>query len=298
MFASKYPLSMSVGDSDSPRSFNGLPAVARQYTHAPVPNGMVLCVEYDGSLVGDSRGFNGISFHQLEVKTRPVNGFAEASAVVKTTVELMAFLGCQVNRSCGLRVHLDARHEVTTNPKFIRSLLNLAYRFEPVIFGLVPPSRRTCGYARTIPDLREHWSRCRSMRCYRRLLNGWDRYVGLNASHLTGDNPRVEFRWAGGSLNGGRILHWVAFLNRLMDCAFTRNCQTPREQVANTRHGLQKTLVTLGLLTNTRVWKVAADLAPTRRFLIQRWKHFNTDQLKKRGCSNRCAVAPTPEEVE
>jgi hypothetical protein len=113
-------------------------------------------------------------------------------------------------------------------------------------------------------------------------LSGWSRYTGLNLCHALTDNSRVEFRWAGSSLDADKITHWVIFLNRLLDAANTRNAQMPREQVENTRAGLQKMLVTLGLLQNTRVWTVNKDLAPTRRYLIKRWKQLNTAQLKSR----------------
>ena len=260
---------------------NGLPAVARPYSHDPVPAGVTLCVEYDGSLEGDSQGFSGITFHQLEIKTKPLNGFEEFLQVVPKTVKLATFLNCQVNRTTGLHVHLDTAEEVRSNPKFIRSLLNLTYRFEPVIYGLVAPSRRTCGYCRPMPDLREQWSRCHSTRSYQRLLTYWQRYIGVNCCYMLSENSRVEFRWHGGSLDAEKISSWVVLLNRLLDCAHTRNCQTPKSQVENSRHGLRKMMVTLGLLTNSRVWTVAKELAPTRRYLIRHWKQLNTDQLKK-----------------
>jgi hypothetical protein len=88
-------------------------------------------------------------------------------------------------------------------------------------------------------------------------------------------------------LDAEKITGWVAFLNRLVDAANTRNCQTPHEQVENTRAGLHKMLVTLGLLQNTRVWTVGKDLAPVRRFLIRRWKQLNADLLKGRSRPGR-----------
>jgi hypothetical protein len=260
---------------------NGLPSIAREYSHEPVPPGKVLCVEYDSSLVGHSDGWNGLSFHALEIKTKPLAGFDEFLAVVPKMVRLGAFLNLQVNKSTGLHVHLDTAEEVR-NPRFIRSLLNLVYRFEPVIYGLVPPSRKSCGYCQPLPDFRQSWSRCHSELGYRRLLAGWSRYTGINLCHILSDNSRVEFRWAASSLDAEKITGWVAFLNRLVDAANTRNCQTPHEQVENTRAGLHKMLVTLGLLQNTRVWTVGKDLAPVRRFLIRRWKQLNADLLKGR----------------
>lgn len=86
----------------------------------------------------------------------------------------------------------------------------------------------------------------------------------------------------------------MVFLNRLVDAANTRNAQTPREQVHNNRAGLQKMLVTLGLLQNTRVWTVGKDLAPYRKYLIRRWKQLNTDQLKARP-RRRQALAAGPQ---
>jgi hypothetical protein len=272
---------------------NGLPSVAREYSHEPVPPGKVLCVEHDSSLVGHSDGWSGLSFHQLEIKTKPLNGFDEFLAVIPKMVKLGAFLNLQVNRSTGLHVHLDTAQEVR-NPRFIRSLLNLVYRFEPVIFGLVPPSRQTCGYCQPLPDYRESWSRCRNDLGYRRLLTGWSRYTGINMTHVLSDNSRIEFRWGGGSLDADKITSWVVFLNRLVDAATIRNCQTPKEQVENNRAGLQKMLVTLGLLQNTRVGTVGKDLAPTRRYLIRRWKQLNTDQLKRRPRHNRVATVIPP----
>jgi hypothetical protein len=268
---------------------NGLPSVAREYSHQPVPEGKVLCVEYDSSLSGHSDGWNGITFHQLEIKTKPLANFTEFLAVVPKMVKLASFLNLQVNKSCGLHVHLDTSEEVQ-NPTFIKSLLNLAYRFEPVIYGLVPPSRKNCGFASPLPDYRESWSRCRHRAAYHRLLSGWSRYTGVNLCHILSDNSRVEFRWAGSSLDADKITAWVVFLNRLVDAANTRNAQTPREQVENTRAGLNKMLVTIGLLQNTRVWTVGKDLAPTRRYLIRRWKQLNTDQLKRRARRRRVAA--------
>ena len=272
---------------------NGLPAVARQYSHEPVPPGKALCVEYDSSLVGDSRGFTGITFHQLEIKTKPMEGLTEALEIIPRMVKLGAFLNLQVNRSCGLHVHLDTAAEVQ-NPRFIKSLLNLVYRFEPVIYGLVPPSRETCGYCTPLPDLRESWSRCRNSLSYDALLRGWTRYTGLNLCHVRSGNSRVEFRYAGSSLDADKIIAWIVFLNRLLDAANTRNAQTPREQVANTRAGLQKMLVTLGLLGNTRVWSVSKELAPYRKYLVKRWKQLNADQLKGRSRCRRPVLAVSP----
>lgn len=254
---------------------NGLPAVARPYSHAPVPSGALFCIEYDSSLVPDHRGYQGITFHNLEIKTKPLDGFAEFTSVMPRALELMRFANFQVNRSCGLHCHLDTSAEVADNPRFIRSLLNLTWRFEPLIYGLCPPSRRDCGYAQPMPDLRDEWSRCRNHRSYARLLGNFTRYCGLNMTHCLSGNSRIEARWAGGSLDYAKISHWVIFLNRLLDAANIRNAQTPRQQVENSRHGLQKMFVTLGLLGNTRVWKVSKDLAPTRKYLLKRWRSLN-----------------------
>lgn len=53
---------------------NGVPAVARGYSHRPIPHGADVCVEYDSSVRGESR-FRGISWVSVEVKTRILSKF-------------------------------------------------------------------------------------------------------------------------------------------------------------------------------------------------------------------------------
>jgi hypothetical protein len=52
-------------------SNHGLPAVARPYSHQPLPSGCLLVVEHDSSLRDESR-FAGIRWAKIEIKTAPL----------------------------------------------------------------------------------------------------------------------------------------------------------------------------------------------------------------------------------
>ena len=148
-----FPLVGAGGGNDVQRMLahvlttNGLRAVARGYSHDPLPAGVDLAVEHDASVRGESR-YAGISWHSVELKTRIIN-YDEWENIIPKALEICSYMGARVNRSCGHHVHL-ALDEIRTRrpgPKVIRSLYNLMHRFEPVVYGLVAPSRNnSSGY--------------------------------------------------------------------------------------------------------------------------------------------------------
>jgi len=68
----------------------------------------------------------------------------EWEAVVPATLLIVAYLGGRVNTTCGHQLHISF-DEYQANPNVLRSLANVFWRFEPVIYGLVSSSRKTCG---------------------------------------------------------------------------------------------------------------------------------------------------------
>ena len=207
-------------------SANGVRAVARSYQHSPVPDRCDVAVEYDSSVRGESR-FQGVSWHAIEVKTRILNGVPDWEAVVPRTLEICRYLGARVNRSCGHHIHVSYP-EARDRPTTIRSLYNLMHRFEPVIYGLVAPSRRENGYARALENRARLLHGCRSMTSFRRALNGWNRQSGLNLTHLFEPEPRIEFRYHQGTLDANKARHWMRLVNRLVEHSVTRSCQAAR----------------------------------------------------------------------
>ena len=255
-------------------SANGVRAIARSYQSTPVPVGCDVAVEYDGSVRGESR-YSGIHWHSIEVKSRILNGIDDWERVIPQTLAICSYMGARVNRSCGHHVHVDFP-EARERPTVIRSLYNVIHRFEPVIYSLVAPSRRSNGYAQPMPDRTRLLHGCRSLRCFQRALSHWDRRCGLNLTHVFEEEPRVEFRYHHGTLCVEKARHWRNLVLRLVDHATTRSCQAARQQVAPDRQGLDAFRYTIGLRSNQGIYsKVDADLRQTSKYLLRRWKEFN-----------------------
>jgi hypothetical protein len=91
----------------------------------------------DGSVVG-SNGARGV-----ELVSPILKGF-EGLENVKKVCEALAAAGAGVNRTCGFHVHHEAK-DLTVRD--VNVLSRLVDRFEPVLDGLLPPSRRRGGSA-------------------------------------------------------------------------------------------------------------------------------------------------------
>ena len=256
---------------------NGLPAISRGYSHEPIPGGVDLAVEFDSSVHGESV-YNGISWHSVELKTRILNGIDDWEAIIPKALDICRYMGARVNRSCGHHVHVDFP-EAATRPATIRSIYNLMHRFEPLLYGLMAPSRREAsGYSAPMPDKSRLLHGCRSMRAFRNALSGWERRFGTNLVHLWEDEPRIEFRYHHGTLDSEKSRHWIRLLNRLVEHAVTRNCQAADKQVSNSRASLDSMRWTVGLRANAGIYaKIASpELKQTSKYLLTRWKKLNT----------------------
>lgn len=255
---------------------NGVSAVAREYSHRPVPPGCDVAVEYDASIRGESR-YRGIRWQNIELKTRVLNGLDDWEAIIPKALAICRYLGGRVNASTGHHLHVEFE-EAIYDATIIRSLYNLIHRYEPLIFGLVAPSRLRSSYSMPLPDRPGHLARCRSLGCFRQALGGLSRQHGVNWTHLWGAAPRIEYRYHGGTLEVEKARHWARFLLRLTDHATMRRCKSSGAKLENNRANLDKMLVTLGLKVNSRVYsKVAPELRETGRYLLKRWKSLNID---------------------
>ena len=253
---------------------NGVSAVARQYSHGLLPPGRDVAIEYDASVRGESR-YRGIRWQNIELKTRILNGIEDWEQVVPKALAICRYLGGRVNASTGHHVHVELA-EAAHDPVVIRSLYNTVHRYEPLIFGLVAPSRLRSSYSMPLPDRPGHLARCRSLGCFRNALGSLSRQHGTNWSHVWGAAPRIEYRYHGGTLDVEKARHWARFLLRLTDHSTMRRCKSSRSKLDNNRENLDKMLVTLGLKVNSRVYaKVAPELRETGRYLRKRWKALN-----------------------
>ena len=124
-------------------SNHGINAVARSYSHSPIPSDCKVVVEHDSSLRDESK-YAGLRWSKIEVKTAPMT-YRELEQVLPTALDIVNYFGARVNASCGLHVHHHLP-EVLDRPQVARNLQHLWWRFHRVIYGLVAPSRRSNTY--------------------------------------------------------------------------------------------------------------------------------------------------------
>jgi len=216
-----------------------------------------------------------VPYAQIELKTRILNGMADWDRIVPKALAICRDMGAQVNHTCGFHVHLDFP-EAADKPMHIRSLVNLVQRYENVIYGLVSPSRRACGYCLPLESaLCQQICTCRAASSFRRVLMGWNRRHGLNLSEVYSASPQIEYRYHQGTLNDEKARHWIVLCLQLMQHALSRNCKS-LESLPNSRQSLEQMLICTGMKPNHGIYKtVGPQLRHTGRWVMERWKHFN-----------------------
>jgi len=101
--------------------------------------------------------------------------------------------GCYVNKTCGLHVHLDARHLTGMKVSLIGQSIGHAL---PVIKWLVPESRHTNNYCKLeVSGMRENS----------------DRYCAVNLTAFR-KYKTIEIRLHSGSINAAKITSWIKLL--------------------------------------------------------------------------------------
>lgn len=258
----------------------GMPAIARSYSRAPTPSGCKLVVEHDSSLRDESK-YAGLSWSKLEIKTAPMV-YRELERILPSALDVINYFGARVNPSCGLHVHHHLP-EVADRPQVVKSLQHFWWRFHPVMFGLVAPSRKSSAYCvPPRPDEARQFDNCTTYTKLCGKLGRMHRYAGLNLTNLLmQDRMTVEWRLHSASTDARKILNWVLATQRWVEHAVTRNCHYKPEPVPNTRAGLNALLVSSGLKGNSRVYKVEMELRQVGKYLLRRWKQFNVPEALK-----------------
>jgi hypothetical protein len=255
-------------------SQNGLPAIARGYSHEPLPPGVKIAVEYDSSIVPEQR-YRGIRWAQIEVKTCKLDGIDEWEAVVPPMLDLLRWAGLRVNHSTGHHLHLSF-DEVEDRPRAVRSLWNLYHRHQDTIFHLVSPSRRDNTYCRALPDESKFLHGANSKRELRRRLTAFDRYNWVNFTHLFDESPRIEIRSHQGTLDPAKARAWLHLHLAAFDHACRRNCQAAPASLPADRKSFDSLVTTIGMKPNTRVYaEVDPVLRASARALLKTYKKFN-----------------------
>lgn len=261
-------------------SNHGIDAVARGYSHSPIPAGCKVVVEHDSSLRHESR-YTGINWSKLEIKTAPMT-YRELERVLPTILDIVNYFGAKVNASCGLHVHHHLP-EVAQRPQVVRSIQHLWWRFHRVIYGLVAPSRGSNTYC-IAPSAREarQYDECKTYAKLCSAVNRANRYCGLNLTNLANrERMTVEWRVHQGSTDARKILNWALATQRWVEHAVARSCHYKSEPMPNSRAGINALLVTTGLKGNSRIYSVDKELRNVGKYLLKRWKRFNVPEQSK-----------------
>ncbi|MCK4658717.1 MAG: amidoligase family protein [Phycisphaerae bacterium] len=186
---------------------NGIQSSSRGYTRQPVPAGSKFAIEHDVSLRDESR-YAGLRWSKIEAKTAPMT-WDEIEQVLPPALDIIKYVGARANYSCGLHVHHHLP-EAEQRPEVVRNLQHLWWRFHPVMYGLVAPSRKSnqyC-YAPQQADATQY-DACTSFSRLCGLLQQVSRFNGLNLTNL-GDSGRltVEWRLHGGTTDWDKIKAW------------------------------------------------------------------------------------------
>lgn len=132
---------------------------------------------------------------------------SELKLVVDGVTSKLQAVGCKVNKSCGLHVHLDMRN--TTQEQRGIAYKNL-YHALGLLYQIVPPSRKNNTY-------------CRRNQTGVYARQGHDRYKAINVTAYR-QHSTFEIRLFGGTIDATKILNWVALLTHIMSGDTVNRC--------------------------------------------------------------------------
>jgi len=138
--------------------------------------------------------------------------------------------GYFVRRSCGLHVHIDGRDLDSSD---VKRLLKLTRFYEPVLYAMLPESRRTGAYSVPLAkfpksrfriaacgeaQLKKLWYGSRSQSVDTKSKYHHSRYYGLNL-HSWFFRRSLEFRYHSGTLNPMKITNFITICQAMVDKA-------------------------------------------------------------------------------
>lgn len=204
---------------------NRLNRAAAGYYHS---NGLTWDVKTDASC-----GYNGRNGWEIASPAMMLDEDGEC-AELREVCERVRALRPRVDRSCGLHVHVEVRD---FDWQDLRNLIILFARYEPFLFELCPPSRRTNTFC---PPMRKadwaatdshYWTRVDSAlretreERFQSAVTAIGRYVSLNLSPFW-RSRRIEFRLGAGTVQYEKIVRWTQLLLSMVQRA--KNDRMPK----------------------------------------------------------------------
>ncbi len=178
-------------------------------------------IKEDGSVSGDN---------PFEVASPPLSG-EDGLRQVREVVSALARAGAQVNRTCGLHVHVDARDLKSVD---LANVVIQYGRHESVFDAMMPVSRRNNDYCRSVRDVADTLRRNILTIAVNNNTSdvveayAWERYHKVNlAAYLT--HGTIEFRQHSGSINHEKVTNWIQFCVN-----FVEQCIVPTTNITLT----------------------------------------------------------------
>lgn len=193
----------------------GIPAYIAGYGHYTSDQWKVTT---DGSIMG----MNG-----MEVVSPILEG-DEGLRQVQVVCDTLTRIGCTVNRSTGLHVHVDARD---LEDEHVKNVVRMYVKYESCYDSIMPVSRRESNNtycasvtARLGGSVDAAFRAIKSARGVEGLRRAFGtRYMKVNLDSLL-RHRTVEFRQHSGSLDGQKVVCWVKLVTALVCRAKATRC--------------------------------------------------------------------------
>ena len=181
---------------------------------------------------------NSLGTHGIEFQTPPLAG-AEVESQIKLLETITKNAGLEINRSCGLHIHVDCT-DIAKNYQKQKLLWRLYYMFDDVFLAMLPKSRRDNRFCKALKKqyaiakldnitsqdaLEALWyslehetgDKLKEKLAGKKSSKYDDtRYSGINFHSLFKDK-HIEIRYHSGTLNAEKILQWANIHTRLID---------------------------------------------------------------------------------
>ena len=266
-----------------------------------------------------------------EVVSPPMRSGLDSLEEVRKVSAVLKRLGFRINRSCGFHVHHEARD---LDAKAVRNLARLVNRFQPILNGLVPSSRRDGQWAMAFTDQEmERFEKARTACCGR----GWGgreggvsgcqaarfsgrrrysrtyrsgacsacsattRYKALNLKSLH-QHGTVEFRQHSGTVEADKLVNWILLTQGLIEKAKAGG-RSRRKQFEKLNGDGLKNLLRASGLQDCKPHKQVVDprfkdLAKAScRYWRERAKHFGVLNLGDNSAARSRAATVAPRQL-
>jgi hypothetical protein len=216
----KFGVEMEMRQRTRDRSALDQAAIVRALQDANVPLGTRRGYFHSDGSVWDVKTDSSCGW---EVATRALTMTADGECEeLRRGCDRLAALSPQIDRTCGLHVHVDLPDYTWED---MQRLISLWARYEPFFYGLMPPSRWNNSYC--YPICRSTWTQLTPSR--QTVWTNAERAItagnqttfndgarglgrgGLNLGHWF-TSARVEFRLGAGSVDYAKIRNWVLLL--------------------------------------------------------------------------------------